>query len=243
MTDLTIFNFQSQQVRTAVIEGEPWFVASDVLNLLDLNRSSVSLLDDDEKGVHSMDTLGGEQKHSFVTEAGLWSLVLRSRKPQAKEIKRWLTHEVLPSIRKTGSYGVQQLTGPELIAAALIEAQRTLDNQAKEIEAQKPKVLFADAVSTSKTSILIGDLAKILKANGLNIGANRLFERLREDGFLIRRKGSDWNMPTQKAMDLGLFEIKETAINHSDGHVTLNKTPKVTGKGQIYFANRFLEAA
>lgn len=244
MTDL-IFNFQDQRVRTVIIDGEPWFVLADVVSALQLARSAAQVkerLDDGVRKTYPLETAGGIQRAIIVSEPGLYEVIIRSNSPHAKPFKDWVLKEVLPSIRKTGSYGTPQLSGPALMAAALIEAQRTLDDQAKQIEAQKPKVLFADAVATSRTSILIGDLAKILKANGLDIGANRLFERLREDGFLIRRKGSDWNMPTQKAMDLGLFEIKETAINHSDGHVTLNKTPKVTGKGQIYFANRFLEA-
>ena len=247
MTDLTIFSFKDQHVRTVIIDGEPWFVLADVVSALQLARSAAQVkerLDDGVRKTYPItDSLGRAQNACIVSEPGLYEVIIRSNSPHAKPFKNWVLKEVLPSIRKTGSYGTPQLTGPALMAAALVEAQNTLANQAKQIEAAKPKVLFADAVSTSKTSILIGDLAKILKANGLDIGANRLFERLREDGFLIRRKGSDWNMPTQKAMDLGLFEIKETAINHSDGHVTLNKTPKVTGKGQIYFANRFLEAA
>jgi anti-repressor protein len=174
-----------------------------------------------------------------VNEPGLYSLILGSRKPQAKAFKRWITHEVIPSIRRTGSYGaVAALSRSDLARMVLAQEEEKAQLAAK-VEADAPKVLFADAVSVSDTSILVGDLAKILRGNGVEIGANRLFARLREDGYLIRRQGSDWNMPTQKAMELGLFKIKETAVTHSDGHVTVSKTPKVTGRGQAYFVNRY----
>jgi len=138
-------------------------------------------------------------------------------------------------------------TGTNLLALAILEADRMLreknvliEHQQVQLEEQKPKVIFADAVSVSKTSILVGDLAKILKQNGVDTGANRLFTWMRENGYLIRRKGTDYNMPTQKAMNLRLFEIKETVISHSDGHTTTSRTPKVTGDGQLYFINKFL---
>lgn len=186
-----------------------------------------------------MDTLGGKQEMATVNEYGLYSLVLSSRKPEAKEFKRWITHEVLPSLRKYGTYSMNiPRTLPDALKAYANEIEA--HNQTKALlEEQKPKVLFADAVSTSDTDILIGDLAKLLNQNGHNIGQNRLFERLRNEGFLISRKGSSYNSPTQRAMEMGLFRIKETAITHSDGRVSLNKTPKVTGKGQLYFINRY----
>ena len=240
MTEITTFNFKQSPVRTILIDGEPAFITADLLGLLDLGRSSAALLDPDEKGVHTVDTLGGTQQMAYVTEAGMYTLVLRSRKPEAKAFKRWITHEVLPAIRKTGAYGAVTVpqTLPEALRAyaAEVEAREAL---AAKVAADAPKVLFADSVATSDSTILVGDLAKILRGNGVMIGANRLFAQLREDGFLIRRQGTDWNMPTQKSMELELFKVKETAVTHADGHVTVSKTPKVTGKGQAYFVNRY----
>lgn len=186
-----------------------------------------------------MDTLGGKQEMATVNEYGLYSLVLSSRKPEAKEFKRWITHDVLPALRRTGSYSMNiPQTLPEALRAYADEVEQHNRTKAL-VEAQRPKVIFADAVSTSDTDILIGDLAKLLNQNGHNIGQNRLFERLRKEGYLISRKGNSYNTPTQKAMELGLFRIKETAITHADGRTTINKTPKVTGKGQLYFINRY----
>lgn len=247
MTTLQKFSFNDQPVRTVLINGEPCFIVADILERLDLSRSSVALLDDDEKGVHTVDTPGGAQQMAYVTEAGMYSLVLRSRKPEAKAFKRWVTHEVLPELRKTGRYSVvpalpQSYSEALRELAANVEAREALEAK---VAADAPKVLFADSVATSETTILVGDLAKILRGNGVMIGANRLFALLREDGYLIKRQGSDWNMPTQRAMELELFKVKETAVTHSDGHVTVSKTPKVTGKGQSYFVSRYtdLEAA
>lgn len=175
---------------------------------------------------------------AIINESGLYSLVLSSRKPEAKAFKRWITHEVLPAIRRTGSYS-NQPTGGKLLAMAVLEAQKLLEAKDEEIARMKPKEIFADSVASSHTSILIGELAKILKANGYETGQKRLFETFRQDGFLIKRNGSDYNMPTQKAMELGLFEIKETVINNPDGSIRVSKTTKVTGKGQIYFVNHY----
>lgn len=242
MTEITTFNFNQTPVRTLLIDGEPGFIANDLCAVLEIRnpRDTVAALDDDEKGVASTDTLGGAQQMTYVTEAGMYSLVLRSRKPEAKAFKRWITHEVLPAIRKTGAYGTAVLpqTLPDALRAyaAEVEAREAL---AAKVAADAPKVLFADSVATSDTTILVGDLAKILRGNGVMVGANRLFAQLREDGFLIRRQGTDWNMPTQKSMELELFKVKETAVTHADGHVTVSKTPKVTGKGQAYFVNRY----
>ncbi|MFS2091057.1 phage antirepressor [Paenarthrobacter nicotinovorans] len=245
MNTIQKFNFNSQQVRTLLVDGEPAFIANDLCAVLGLTnpRQTLSYLDEDEKGVISSDTLGGAQQMAFVSESGMYSLVLRSRKPEAKAFKRWITHEVLPAIRKTGSYGVP--AAPQTYAEALRELATSVEAQAAleaKIAADAPKVLFADSVATSQSTILVGDLAKILRGNGVEVGANRLFALLREDGYLIRRQGTDWNMPTQKAMELGLFKVKETAVTHSDGHVTVSKTPKVTGKGQAYFINRYSPA-
>lgn len=176
-------------------------------------------------------------------------MILVSRKKEAKEFKRWVTHEVIPSIRKTGGYiaGEESLSEDELILKAMNVLNAKVENLRNKnklledrIEEQQFKVLFANSVESSKTSVLVGELAKILKQNGHEVGQNRLFEWLRNNGYLISRKGTDYNMPTQKAMELGLFEIKETSITHADGHISISKTPKVTGKGQLYFVNRFI---
>lgn len=229
-------------VRVILQDNEPWFVAKDICDCLEINnsRQALSRLDDDEKNsVILNDGTAGNPEKSIVNEYGLYSLVLSSRKPEAKEFKRWITHDVLPTLRKTGSYSMNiPQTLPEALRAYADEVEQ--HNKIKAlVEAQRPKVIFADAVSTSDTDILIGDLAKLLNQNGHNIGQNRLFERLRKEGYLISRKGNSYNTPTQKAMELGLFRIKETAITHADGRTTINKTPKVTGKGQLYFINRY----
>ena len=170
-------------------------------------------------------------------------MILSSKLPNAKKFKHWVTAEVLPVLRKTGRYNLQQPQGKELLALAVLEAQKTIEEQTAQIEEMKPKAIFADAVATSHTSILIGDLAKILKQNGVETGQKRLFEWLRENGYLSKRKGTEWNSPTQKSMNLGLFEVKETTAVNPDGSVRINKTTKVTGKGQQYFINKFLNAA
>lgn len=242
MNELQVFNnAMFGNVRIILQDNEPWFVAKDVCECLAISkhRDAISRLDTDERGSLKVDTLGGKQEMATVNEYGLYSLVLSSRKPEAKEFKRWITHDVLPSLRKYGSYSMNiPKTLPDALKAYASEIEA--HNQTKALlEEQKPKVLFADAVSTSDTDILICDLTKLLNQNGHSIGQNRLFERLRNEGFLISRKGSSYNSPTQRAMELGLFRIKETAITHSDGRVSLNKTPKVTGKGQLYFINRY----
>jgi anti-repressor protein len=201
-------------------------------------------VDDEDKGVTKCDTLGGMQDLTVINESGFYSLVIGSKLPTAKRFKRWVTSEVLPSIRKTGSYVANpdsyMINDPVERAKKWIEEEKVRQEQAKQIEAQKPMVLFANSVSASKSEILVGELAKIIKQNGVDMGEKRLFAWLREHGYLISRKGNDWNMPTQYSMERGLFRIKETTVNHSDGHTTVNKTPKVTGKGQIYFVNKFL---
>lgn len=245
MNELQVFqNNQFGEIRAVVKNGEPWFVAADVCKALEIanNRKAISRLDDDEKGVTSSDTPGGTQAMTTVNEPGLYALVLGSRKPEARQFKRWITHEVLPSIRKTGGYinGQETMSDTELMAKALLVAQRQIEERNCLIEQMKPAQIFADAVCASEQSILVGDLAKLLRQNGIDIGQKRLFQWLRDNSYLIKRKGSDWNMPTQRSMDMELFEIKETAITHSDGHVTISRTVKVTGKGQKYFINKFL---
>lgn len=252
MNEVIPFTYEDTNVRTVATEdGTPWFVAKDVCNILGLSnpRTSLALLDEDEKGVHSMDTLGGKQELTTVNEAGLYALILKSRKPEARKFKRWVTHEVLPSIRKRGGYLTPEatekaLTDPDFIiqlATSLKEERAKRAALEAENEANKPKVLFADAVATSHTSILVGQLAKILNNNGMKVGQNRLFKDLRARGYLSRRHGCDWNMPTQKSRDLDLFEIKESAHSQPDGTVRITKTAKVTGKGQLYFIDHYLK--
>ena len=193
----------------------------------------------EDKGVAECDTLGGKQKLGIINESGLYTLIFGSKLESAQRFKHWVTSEVLPAIRKTGGYQMQIPQGKELLALAVLEAQKTIEAQKEEIERMRPKENFADAVSTRHTSILIGDLAKLLKQNGIDTGQKRLFEWMREHGYLIKRKGADWNMPTQKSMEMELFEVKESTVNNPDGSVRINKTTKVTGKGQIYFINKF----
>lgn len=250
MNSLKVFeNKEFGKVRTITQNGEPLFIAKDVCDILGLSNSRKALtrLDEDEKGVTLSDTLGGKQNLSVVNEYGLYNLVLASRKPEAKAFKRWITHEVIPAIRKHGGYLTpdkteELLNDPDLIIqlATNLKEERAARSQAEQqLAVAKPKVLFADAVAASDSTNLIGDLAKIIKQNGHAVGQQRMFKWLREHGYLIKRMGADYNSPTQKAMELGLFKIKETAITHSDGHVTVSKTVKVTGKGQQYFIAKF----
>ena len=255
MNQLQVFNnTEFGQVRTMVIDGSPWFVAKDVCECLDINNSRQALarLDSDEKNTVILnDGTPGNPEKGIVNEYGLYSLVLSSRKPSAKAFKRWITHEVIPTIRKHGAYMTgetleQALTSPDFLirlATELKTEQEARRLAEQKIEADKPKVLFADSVAASHGSILVGELAKLLNQNGIDIGQNRLFNWLRENGYLICRKGTDYNMPTQRSMEMQLFSIKETAITHSDGHVSISKTVKVTGKGQLYFVNKFLKGA
>ena len=250
MNELMVFSYEGKEVRTIQRDGEPWWVLKDVCDVLEIgnSRDVTARLDEDEKGVDTIDTPGGMQPLTVISESGLYNTILLSRKPEAKTFKRWITHEVLPQIRRHGAYITTSkleeiMNDPDawikLLTALKEERQEKERLQLQTIQ-DKPKVVFADAVSVSDGTILIGELAKILKGNGIEIGQNRLFERLRQDGFLIKRKGTDYNAPTQKAMEIGLFKVKETAITHSDGHVTISKTTKVTGKGQQYFVNYFL---
>ncbi len=250
--ELIPFNYEGTAVRTVIgNDGEPRFVLADLCHVLKLGNTSMVArrLSDSMKGLSQIDTPGGSQRMTTVTEAGMYAVVMRSDKPEAVRFQEWVTGEVLPSIRKRGGYLTPEatekaLTDPDFIiqlATSLKEERAKRAALEAENEANKPKVLFADAVTTSHTSILVGDLAKLVQQNGIPLGANRLFKWLRKHGYLISRKGTDWNMPTQKAQELGLFRVKETAVTHPDGHVTVNRTPKVTGKGQEYFISRFLD--
>lgn len=246
MNEVQLFNFENHEVRSLLINSEPWFVGKDVASILGYKKPENAIanhVDDDDKTTTLIQGIGSNYKSKtmIINESGLYSLVLSSKLQSAKKFKRWVTSEVLPALRKTGQYQVKELSGQELMAKALIEAQNVLAAKDKQIEEMKPKVVFADAVATSHTSILVGELAKILKQNGIDMGQKRLFAWLREKGYLIKRQGTDYNMPTQKAMDLGLFEIKEGSYVNGSGVNITTKTPKVTGKGQQYFINKFLQ--
>lgn len=250
MSNLAVFdNREFGQIRALVdSQGAPAFVAKDVCLALGIGkyRDAVSTIDDDERGSVLVDTPGGRQQMTTVTEPGFYKLVMRSRKPEAKAFQRWVTHEVLPALRRDGGYMVARDETPEqTMARAVLLAQQTIDRQRSRIagleaenEEMRPKALFADAVAASDGTCLIGEFAKMLRQNGVNIGQNRLFAILREDGYL-GKVGQNRNVPTQRSMEMGLFRIKETAITHSDGHVTINRTPKLTGKGQRYFLERY----
>ncbi len=244
-----IFNFHGRTVRTVTVNDTPYFVGKDVADILGYSkpRNAIALHVDEDDALKwgVMDELGRKQETPIINESGLYSLILSSRLPQAKEFKRWVTSEVLPTIRKNGMFATDELLdNPDFAIATLQrlkeerEAKKLLEAK---IEADRPKVLFAEAVSASHTSILVGELAKLLKQNGVDMGANRLFNWLRAHGYLIKRNGRDWNMPTQKSVEMGLIRVKETSITHADGHITVSKTPLVTGKGQQYFINKFLD--
>ena len=244
MNEVQLFNFENHEVRSLLLNNDPWFIGKDVAETLgytDTNQAIRKHVDDEDKLSRRFDGSGQGREMVIINESGLYSLILSSKLPSAKKFKRWVTSEVLPALRKTGQYQVKELSGQELMAKALIEAQNVLAAKDKVIEEMKPKVVFADAVATSHTSILVGELAKILKQNGIDMGQKRLFAWLRENGFLIKRQGTDYNMPTQKAMELGLFEIKEGSYVNGSGVNITTKTPKVTGKGQQYFINKFLQ--
>lgn len=252
MNNLQIFNSpEFGQIRTIQQNGEAWFVGKDVARALGYSQTAKAVREhvkDNHKGMSVLDTPGGKQETTIIDEAGLYSLVMRAKTEKAEAFQEWVTGEVLPAIRKHGGYLTpdkieQALTDPDTIIklATTLKEERAARQQAEaSLQAAKPKVLFADAVSASDSTILIGDLAKILKQNGYNTGQKRLFQWLRDNGYLIKRQGADYNSPTQRSMELGLFRVKETPIIHADGHVTVNKTVKVTPKAQIYFANKFL---
>lgn len=255
MNELQIFESpEFGQVRTVVIENEPWFVGKDVANILGYANTkdaiSSHVEEDDKTIIQRSENTTLEIPNrglTFINESGLYSLIFSSKLPNAKKFKRWVTSEVLPTIRKHGMYATEELLDNPDVAIAAFTALKAEREKRKLLEAQietdKPKVIFAEAVDAAQTSILVGDLAKLLKQNGINTGQKRLFEWLRTNGYLISRKGNDYNSPTQKSMELGLFEIKERTINNPDGSIRITKTPKVTGKGQVYFINKFLKGA
>lgn len=253
MNNLEIFeNPEFGSVRTIVISNEPWFVGKDVANILEYQNGSrdINRHVDTEDRQKAMVFDGNQDKETIlINESGLYSLILSSKLPKAKQFKHWVTGEVLPTIRKHGGYLTQEkmeeaLLNPDVLIklATQLKSEREARKQAEALnEANRPKVIFAEAVSASKTSILVGELAKILRGNGIPIGQRRFFQWLRENGYLIKRKGTDYNMPTQRSMELGLFEIKEGSYVNGDGVNVITKTPKITGKGQNYFVNKFLK--
>jgi len=254
LSDLQIFNNpEFGQVRTITIDDKDYFVGLDIAKALGYKKPSQAVIDHC-KGIRKMEipSNGGIQETNLIPEGDLYRLIVKSQLPQAEKFEKWVFDEVLPSIRKHGMYAKDEiLNNPDLLIKVATELKREKEEkkilqlknaeQEKQLEEQKPQVIFAQSVQASKTSILVGDLAKLIKQNGVNIGANRLFIWLRDNGYLIKRKGTDYNMPTQYSMDLELFEVKETSITHSDGHISVSKTPKVTGKGQIYFINKFIK--
>ena len=254
MNELEIFNNQEfGTIRTTEINGEPFFVGKDVAEVLGYSNSRKALADhvdpeDKMDGVTIRDSIGRDQNPVFISESGVYALVFSSKLPNAKHFKHWVTSEVLPTIRKHGAYAtpatIESIIADPDNGIRLLQALKEEQEKRKELEAKnaemKPKALFADAVSASKTSILIGDLAKILKQNGIDIGQKRLFAWLRDNGYLIKG-GSSKNMPTQRAMEMGLFVVKEGSYVNGEGVNVTTKTTKLTGKGQIYFINKFKE--
>ena len=252
LTNLTAFsNPEFGMIRTVEIDGEPWFIGRDVARILGYANPNDALakhVDEEDKGVAKCDTPGGVQELAVINESGLYSLVLSSKLPNAKQFKHWVTAEVLPSIRKHGAYMTPEtlekaLLNPDgmiKVLQALKEEQEKNKALASENEQMKPKALFADAVASADTSILIGDLAKLIRQNGVEIGQKRLFAWMRDNGYLMKG-GTSYNMPTQKSMELGILEVKERTIQNPDGSARITRTTKVTGKGQQYFVNRFLQ--
>lgn len=247
MNELEIFkNEEFGEIRTVVIENEPWFVGKDITNILGYQNGSRDInrhVDEDDRGSTEMVSPSGVQKTTIINESGLYSLILSSKLPNAKKFKHWVTSEVLPTIRKHGAYMTDKKAFDVLhnaggLADLLQQAAEQLKQKDVQIERMKPKALFADAVASSKNSILIGELSKIIKANGYDIGQRRLFSWMRENGYLMK-SGEAYNQPTQKSMDLGLMEIKKSTINNPDGSIRTTTTTKITGKGQVYFVNKF----
>lgn len=240
MNEVKIFeNNEFGTVRTTEINSEPYFCLADICKALDLQASQVKrrLKEDGVATNKVIDILGRTQNALFINEPNLYKTIFQSRKESAERFTDWVTSEVLPSIRKNGGYisGQEALSDDELLAKALMVAQNKIAERDKEIERMKPKELFADAVSTSETCILIGELAKLIKQNGVDIGQNRLFKYMRDNGYLTKK-----NEPTQKAMDLELFEVLERTVLNADGSTRITRTTKATGKGQVYFVNKFL---
>lgn len=246
MSELQMFNFNNHNLRMVDVNGTAWFVLKDVCETLgDLAPRVVKQrLSEDVCSTYPLQTAGGMQEATIINEDGLYDVILESRKPEAREFRKWVTRDVLPSIRKTGMYATQELLdNPDLLIAAATQLKQERAERVRleqQAAADAPKVAFANAVAGSSTSILVRELAVIMRQNGIEIGQQRLFAWLRENGYLIRREGTDYNMPTQRSVELGVLEVKETVIQRSAGS-TVQKTPKVTGKGQTYFVNKIRE--
>lgn len=245
MNELKQFNFENNQVRTLLINDDPWFVGKDVAEILGYSNPRDALskhVDSEDKNIVAIhDGNKGNPNLTIINESGVYALVFSSKLQSAKKFKHWVTSEVLPTLRKTGSYATPQLTGEELMAKALIEAKSVLERQNKQIIEMKPKALFADMVAASDSSILVGQEAKLISQSGCKMGQNRFFAWLRENGYLCS-KGENYNMPTQKSREMDLIEIKIRTVTNPDGSVRETKTPVITGKGQIYFINKFKNA-
>lgn len=246
-------NEEFGSIRRVEVNGEFWLVGKDVAQALGYAKPENALsvhVDDEDKTTTLVQGTGSnyKSKATVINESGLYSLVLSSKLPSAKKFRRWVTSEVLPSIRKHGAYMTQEtleaaILNPDYllkVATALKEETDKRKALESKVQADAPKVLFADSVAASTSTILISELAKILRQNGVNTGEKRLFRWMRENGYLVKRNGTDYNMPTQMSMELGILKVKETVVCHSDGHTSISKTPKVTGKGQTYFLNKFL---
>ena len=245
---MTFENSEFGAVRTVEVEGKTYFVANDVAKALGYKRPADAITAHCKGSVkHRYLTDGGEQELKIIPEGDLYRLISHSKLESAERFESWVFDEVLPAIRKHGMYAVDELLNDPDLAIKAFTALKEEKERNKVLQADnermKPKEIFADAVATSHTSILIGELAKLLRQNGVKTGQKRLFIWLRENGYLIKRKGSDWNMPTQRSMEMGLFEVKESTINNPDGSSKISKTTKVTGKGQQYFINKFLGEA
>lgn len=246
MNEIQTFDFDGSGIRTLTIDEEPYFVGKDVAQVLgykDTTNAMKAHVDLEDSRGWQITTPSGIQTMKVINESGLYSLILGSKLPEAKRFKRWVTSEVLPSLRRNGMYAMDELLdNPDLAINALQklkeerEARRQLELQNEQM---KPKALFAEAVETSSTSILIGDMAKLLRQNGVEVGQRRLFDWLRTNGWLMKT-GESRNMPTQKAMEKGYFEIRERTISNPDGSVRITKTTKVTGKGQVWLTNEFM---
>lgn len=251
MEKLKVFeNSNFGKIRVLGIDGEPWFIAVDIAKVLDYRTAydMTRILDEDEKGTQIVRTPGGNQNVIVINESGIYSSILRSRKPEAKQFKKWVTSEVLPSIRKHGAYLTNQtvekvLTDPDFLIQLALNLKEEREKRLiaeTELQENKPKIIFANCVETSRSSCLVGELAKLINQGGYPIGQNRLFAWMRDNGYLIRQKGENYNLPTQYSMDLKLMEVKKNIINNPDGTVRVTRTTKITGKGQIYFLHKFL---
>ena len=265
-----LFNFSGQKIRTLTINSQPYFIGNDaaiILGYSDYRHAVVNHVNDEDKLRVRIDHAGQNREMTAINESGLYDLIFdasrQSKNPEVREnarkFRHWVTSEVLPAIRKHGAYMTDEKAydithdrSGAVLADLLQQAADQLKAKDIQIAEMKPKALFADAVSTAKTNILIGELAKILKANGVDhitvngkqvtMGQNHFFQWLRENGYLIKRKGTDYNAPTQMAMNKKLFKVKESTSINADGTTRINKTTKVTGVGQQYFTNLFLAA-